>query len=87
MIESLGNLDNLRDLLGYEKTNDGMESCKAWLNNYIKFLIEKSTIVDTKKIFPNQLGNFENLENLQYDESIPEILKDIYNDLSSTDKK
>lgn len=87
LIESLGNLENLRDLLGYEKTNDGMESCKAWLNNYIKFLKEKSTIVDTKKIFPNQLGNFKNLENLQYDESIPEILKDIYNDLSSTDEK
>ena len=26
------------------------------------------------------------MENLQYDESIPEILKDIYNDLNSTDK-
>ena len=50
----------------------------------IKFLKEKSTIADTKKIFPNQLGNFQNLENLQYDESIPEILKDIHNDLEST---
>ena len=50
----------------------------------IIFLKEKSTIADTKKIFPNQLGNFQNLEDLQYDESIPEILKDIYNDLEST---
>ena len=87
MIESLKNLEKLRDLLGYEKTNDGMENTKAWLNDYIKFLKENSTIADTKKIFPNQLGNFQNLEYLQYDESIPEILKDIYNGLESTNEK
>ena len=86
MIESLKNLEKLRELLGYENSNEGMEKCKTWLNDYIKFLKEKSTIADTKKIFPNQLGNFQNLEDLQYDESIPEILKDIYNDLESTTK-
>ena len=87
VIESLKNLNNLRDLLGYEKNTEGMEKCKNWLNNYIKFLKEKSTVADKKKIFPNQLGNFKNLEDLQYDESIPEILKDIYNDLESDPKK
>ena len=40
-----------------------------------------------KKIFPNQKGNFELLNNLRYDESIPEILKDIYNKLFSTKEK
>ena len=87
IIESLKNLENLRVLLNYENNKEGMEKCKVWLNNYIKFLKEKSTVADKKKIFPNQLGNFKNLEDLQYDESIPELLKDIYNDLKSSKNK
>ena len=87
LIESKKNINNLVTLL-YSNNNDiNLNKCKIWLNNYLHFLKENYTKVNYRRIFPNQLGNFENLENLQYDESIPEILKDIYNDLNSTDNE
>ena len=86
-IESKKNIYNIRNLLRFHDTKEGRNQCINWLNNYLLFLKENSTIVEKKKIFPNQLGIFENLNNLQYDESIPEILKDIYNKLNSTKDK
>ena len=86
-IESLKNIDNLRKVLGFSDSKEGRNQCINWLNEYLLFLKENSTIVERKKIFPNQLGIFENLINLRYDDSIPEILKDIYNKLQSTEDK
>lgn len=39
-----------------------------------------------KKIFPDQIGNFNYIRNLRYDDSIPEILKDVYNSLKRISK-
>ena len=86
-IELIKNIDDLRKLLNFKDTNEGRSESINWLNNYILFLKENSTIVEKKKIFPNQLGIFDYLENLQYDEEIPEILKDIYNKLNTTNNR
>ena len=84
LIESKKNLGNLATLLNLNNNDAGLRQCKIWLNNYLQFLKENYTKVESRKIFPNQIGNFEKLNNLRYDESIPELLKDIYNDLKST---
>ena len=86
-IELITNIDDLRELLNFEDTIEGKNESINWLNNYLLFLKENSTIVEKKKIFPNQLGNFDYLKNLQYDEEIPEILKDVYNKLNSTNDR
>ena len=83
LIESQNNLRQLRILLKYEDNPEGERRCLNWLNGYITFLKENSNKKKKKKIFPNQLGNFEYLTKLQYDESIPEILKNLYNQLKS----
>ena len=62
-IESLKNIDNLRKVLGFSDSKEGRNQCINWLNEYLLFLKENSTIVERKKIFPNQLGIFENLIN------------------------
>ena len=87
IIESQSNLDGLRNLLKYENNDDGKNKCLNWLNNYIIFIEKNSTLIGKLKIFPNQKGIFELFNNLIYDESIPEILKDIYNKLFSTKEK
>ena len=87
IIESQRNLEGLRNLLKYENNDDGKNKCLNWLNNYIIFMEKNSKIIGKLKIFPNQKGNFELLNNLRYDESIPEMLKDIYNKLFSTKEK
>jgi len=86
-IESLKNIEQLRNLLKYENNENGNKKCINWLNNYILFLKENSTIIEKKKIFPDQLGNFSYLKDLQYDENIPEILKNLYNELESYNNK
>lgn len=86
-IELIKNIDDLRKLLNFQDTNEGRIESINWLNNYLFFLKENSTIIEKKKIFPNQLGNFDYIENLQYDEEIPEILKDVYNKLNSTNNR
>ncbi len=87
LIESKNNLSNLANLLYSNNNDESLNQCKIWLNNYLIFLRENYNEIEGRKIFPNQLGNFEKLENLQYDESIPEILKNIYNDLYSTNNE
>ena len=87
LIESQKNLKQLRILLKYEDNPEGEKRCLKWLNEYIIFLKENSTIIEKKKIFPNQLGNFEYITQLQYDESIPEILKNLHNNLESYEDK
>ena len=86
-IEKIGNIDKLRNLLKFKDSEEERNRCINWLDSYLLFLKENSNIVEKKKIFPNQLGIFENLYNLKYDESIPEILKDIYNQLKSTSNR
>lgn len=83
LIESMKNIRQLRILLKYDDNPDGEKRCLNWLDKYITFLKNNTTFIEKKKIFPNQLGNFEYLTQLQYDESIPEILKNLYNQLKS----
>ena len=83
LIESKKNLINLNDIL----LNASVSNSKIWLNDYIRFLKENSTVVEKKKIFPNQNGKFQFLKNLHYDDSIPEIIKDLYNCLKNLDNK
>ena len=87
LIEKQKNINGLRNLLKYENNESGISNCLKWLNDYIIFMKENSNMTEIKKIFPNQVGNFENLKNLRYDESIPEILKDIFNKLESDQEK
>ena len=58
-------------------------NASIWLNRYITFLKNNSTITEKKKIFPNQKGYFKYLRELHYDDNIPDILKDIFNSLQS----
>ena len=87
LIEKQKNINGLRNLLKYKNDENGTNKCLKWLNDYIIFMKENSSMTEIKKIFPNQVGNFENIKNLRYDESIPDILKDIYNKLQSTKEK
>ena len=78
IIESQENLEQLKKLLTKEKDKSNP---LIWLNGYISFLKMYSTIISKKKIFPNQNGIFKLLENIQYDDSIPELFKEILNNL------
>ena len=76
IIESYKNIDGLSQNL----INDNPLN---WLNNYINFLKINYHPLRTEKmkIFPNQNGEFKILLELFIDDSIPEIIKDIYNEL------
>lgn len=81
MIESKDNIGNLSKILskvGIKK------SPLTWINEYIQFLKENSTIIGKKKIFPNQNGKFCYLKDLHYENSIPEVIKDIYNSFKNS---
>ena len=82
IIESKKNINNLSETLLKANIN---KPPLIWLNDYISFLRNNSTIIEKKKIFPNQNGNFENIRNLRFENSIPEILKDLYNSLKRTE--
>ena len=84
LIESQGNLKNLKKIFTNEK--DVLNPLE-WLNGYLEFLKKNSTIVSKKKIFPNQNEELVYLENIQYDDSIPELLKDILNSLKRIEDK
>ena len=73
-IESKENINNLKEILSRENQANPL----TWINNYINFLKYNSTIVEKKKVFPDQIGNFNYIRELHYDDSIPEILKDVY---------
>lgn len=83
IIESKINMDGLLQTLQISNGDNPIN----WLNSYIKFLKDNSTIVEKRKIFPDQNGNFKFLKDLRYDDSIPEILKDLYNNLIRRIKK
>ena len=78
IIESKKNISNLSETLSKANIN---KPPLIWINDYISFLRNNSTIIEKKKIFPNQNGKFENIRNLRFENSIPEILKDLYNSL------
>lgn len=82
IIESKENIKNLSETLSKGNIN---KQPLIWLNDYISFLRKNSTIIEKKKIFPNQNGNFEYIRNLRFENSIPEILKDLYNSLKRID--
>lgn len=82
IIESKENIQNLSETLSKGNIN---KQPLIWLNDYISFLRKNSTIIEKKKIFPNQNGNFEYIRNLRFENSIPEILKDLYNSLKRID--
>lgn len=82
IIESKENIKNLSETLSKGNIN---KRPLIWLNDYISFLRQNSTIIEKKKIFPNQNGNFEYIRNLRFENSIPEILKDLYNSLKRID--
>ena len=84
LIQSYENIENLKQILINEE--DKKHPLK-WLDKYFYFLKSYSTIILKKKIFPNQNGNFRSIENLQTDDFIPEILKDILNKLKKIDDK
>ena len=82
IIESKENISNLSETLSKANTN---KPPLIWINDYISFLRKNSTIIEKKKIFPNQNGKFENIRNLRFENSIPEILKDLYNSLKKSE--
>ena len=79
IIQSQNNIDGLRNLLKYDNNDNGKNNSLIWLNDYIKFMKENSLKIEQYKIFPNQMGNFEFIKDLYYEDSIPEILINIYN--------
>ena len=81
IIQSQNNIDGLRNLLKYDNNDNGKNNSLIWLNDYIKFMKENSLKIEQYKIFPNQMGNFEFIKDLYYEDSIPEILINIYNKL------
>ena len=81
IIQSQNNIDGLRNLLKYDNNDNGKNNSLIWLNDYIKFMKENSLKIEQYKIFPNQMGNFEFINDLYYEDSIPEILINIYNKL------
>ena len=82
IIESKKNISNLSETLSKANIN---KPPLIWINDYISFLRKNSTIIEKKKIFPNQNGKFENIRNLRFENSIPEILKDLYNSLKKSE--
>lgn len=79
-IEEIKNINNLKEILTSDVyKNDPYD----WLNQYIKFLKDNSTNIEVKKIFPNQLGEFKTIKYLRNDDDLPELLKEIYNNLKS----
>ena len=77
IIEKFENIINLSDKLKIQK-----EKTFEWLNEYIKFLKDNSTIVEKKIIFPDQNGNFRKINDLHSALEIPEILKEYVNELN-----
>ena len=78
-VEDMLNIDTLADIL--EDYSDNKEKTFKWINDYIKFLKDNSTITEKKEIFPDQNGNLNSINHLRYENDIPEILKDYDNEL------
>ena len=78
-VEDMLNIGKLADIL--EDYSDNNEKTFKWINDYIKFLKDNSTITEKYEIFPDQNGNLKSINDLRYENDIPEILKDYDNEL------
>jgi hypothetical protein len=77
IIENFKNIENLsRKLYNNEFKK---EETYIWLNKYITFFKDNSTIIEKKEIFPDKNGNFKKITDLRSAIDIPEILIDFEN--------
>ena len=80
IIEEFQNIENLSKELFDNKIDK--EKTYEWINNYIKFFKNNSTIIEKKRIFPDKNGNFNYITELRSAFDIPEILIDYDNELN-----
>lgn len=83
-VEEFQNIDNLSKQLFKDIKK---EDAYNWINNYIEFLKNNSTLVEKKKIFPNKNGNFKYIKELRSGPDIPESLIDYQNELERIENK
>lgn len=73
-LQRLASIQNLENHLNDEEINT-----LNWLDNLIDFYIENERLLlEEYKLIPNQKGIFCSKNNLNFDNTIPEILKDVY---------
>jgi hypothetical protein len=77
-IEKLGTVKNLA-----QKLNASLEDAISWLNAFLDLRNQQDLykLYTKKTIFPNQKGIFKQEEELYIDNSIPDELKDVLDDL------
>lgn len=83
-VEEFQNIDNLSKQLFKDIKK---EDAYNWINNYIEFLKNNSTLVEKKKIFPNKNGDFKYIKELRSGPDIPESLIDYQNELERIKKR